>query len=169
MHALDVMKEWLAYGRPWQARLSAIYNIGRLAHHSTEERAKLEVREMLEPLLEQDFRTVMNAIGGLEALGDTKSIAALERCAAGALDGRIKRRAQYAAAAIREGAGSPKEIKSLREDYDSLKKEYDDLKNRLLKLENPGKPGKAVKQGKAAKAPARKAAKKVARAGKKKR
>ncbi|MCQ3951551.1 MAG: hypothetical protein DPW14_17245 [Planctomycetes bacterium] len=166
MRALDVMKEWLAYGRPWQARLSAIYNIGRLAHHSTEERAKLEVREMLEPLLEQDFRTVMNAIGGLEALGDTKSIAALERCAAGALDGRIKRRTQYAAAAIREGAGSPKEIKSLREDYDSLKKEYDDLKNRLLKLENPGKPGKAVKQGKAATAPARKAAKKVARSGK---
>ncbi len=83
--------------------------IGRLAHYSTEERHKLEVRELLEPLLEHDFRTVMNAISGLEALGDSKAIVALEKCAAGALDGRIKRRAQNAASAIREGAfiGTP--------------------------------------------------------------
>lgn len=136
MRALEVMKEWTVYGQPWQARLSAIANIGRLAHYSTEERHKLEVRELLEPLLEQDFRTVMSAIAGLESLGDVKAVAALEKCAAGALDGRIKRRAQNAAAAIRDGAGAPKELKALRDDYDALKKDYDDLKNRLLKLES---------------------------------
>lgn len=143
MRALEVMKEWTVYGQPWQARLSAISSIGRLAHYSTDERHKLEVRELLEPLLEQDFRTVMNAIAGLEALGDVKAVAALEKCAAGALDGRIKRRAQNAASAIREGAGAPKELKALRDDYDTLKKDYDDLKNRLLKLESTGVKAKA--------------------------
>ncbi len=138
MRALEVMKEWTVYGQPWQARLLAIASIGRLAHYSTDERHKLEVRELLEPLLEQDFRTVMSAISGLEALGDPKAVAVLEKCAAGALDGRIKRRAQNAAAGIREGAGAPKELKALREDYDTLKKDYDDMKNRLLKLESTG-------------------------------
>lgn len=163
MRALEVMKEWLTYGRPWQARLSAVSSIGRLAHHHTEERAKLEVRELLEPLLEQDFRTVMNAISGLEALGDIKAVSVLEKCAAGALDGRIKRRAQNAAAAIRDSAGAPKELKALREDYDSLKKDHDDLKNRLLKLEAP-RQGAGMKNSKG-----KASAKSSAKAGKKKR
>ncbi|MCC6572871.1 MAG: HEAT repeat domain-containing protein [Planctomycetes bacterium] len=145
MRALKTVRDWTTYGRSWQARLSAIVALGRLAHDSTEDRDKLMARETLEPLLEQDFRTTLSAIAGLQALNDLKAIPALDRCAQASLDGRIKRRAQDAAQAIREGAGAPKELKELREDYDKIKKDYDDLKNRLIKLEGDKGGGKKHK------------------------
>ncbi len=145
MRALEVLREWTAYGRSWHARLSAISALGRLAHDSTEESDKRMARETLEPLLEQDFRTTMSAIAGLQWLGDRAAIGALMRCAQTSLDGRIKRRASDAAQAIRDAAGAPRELKDLREDYEKIKKDYDDLKNRLSKLEGDNGAGKKHK------------------------
>ncbi len=140
--ALEIMREWTTYGRPQQARLSAIASLGRLAHEVGEEKDKTVARETIEPLLEGDFRTAMSAISGLQALADMKAAPALAKLARTTHDSRIKKRAQGAIEAIRAAQGAVKEVKELREDYDKLKENYDKLAERLQKLEDLDKESK---------------------------
>ena len=147
LHALEIMREWTALGRPQQARMAALATLGELAHESSEDRHKTEARETIEDCLDEDFRTVMAAIGGLAALKDMKALAALSKLARTTHDSRIKKRAQGAIESIRAAQGGNKEVKNLRDDYDKLKDEYEKLKERLDKVEQlkPRKDTQAVK------------------------
>jgi aminopeptidase N len=137
--ALEVLREWTAYGRPQQARLSAIVSLGKLAYEVGEEKEKTAARELIEPMLEEDFRTVMAAIGGLQALQDMKATPALAKLARSTHDSRIKKRANGAIEAIRAAQGAVKEVKELRDDYDKLKEDYEKLRERLDKIDDLGK------------------------------
>jgi HEAT repeat protein len=142
MRALEVMREWTAYGRSQQARYAAIATLGRLAHESTEDKDKTTARETIEPCLEGDFRTCLSAISGLQALQDKKAIPALAKLARTTHDSRLKKRAKGAIDAIRAAQGSDKEVKGLRDDYEKLKDNYEKLKERLDKIEDLEKEGK---------------------------
>lgn len=169
--ALGVMKEWTAYGKPQQARYTAISSLGRLAKAVGEDRDKAEAADLLEPLIEGDFRQTLSAIGGLRALGEARSVAPLTRLARTTHDSRIKKSALGAIDAIRAGQGAPKEIRELRDDYDKLKDEYEKLKDRLDKVEGnddtkPKAAKHAGKNGKPAKAAAKSTSKTAGKNGK---
>ncbi|MCA8916111.1 MAG: HEAT repeat domain-containing protein [Planctomycetes bacterium] len=166
MRALEVLREWTAYGRSQQARLSAISALGRLAHESSEDSHKAQARETIEPLLEGDFRTAMSAISGLEALKEPKAMAALAKLAGTTHDSRIKKRAQGAIDSIRASQGTRKEVQELRDDYDKLKEEHDKLKERLDKLEDLDKESKKKRPTESLKKTAKLTAKVSARTGK---
>ncbi|MBE7492878.1 MAG: HEAT repeat domain-containing protein [Planctomycetes bacterium] len=132
---LELMTRWTEPGRSQQARYAAIAALGRLAAEVPDEKEKQTAREILEPLLEGPFRQAMAAISGLRALKDPKAIGALARLAEVSHDSRVQRNARMAIDALREAAGTAREVKELRDDYDALKKDYDQLRDRLEKLE----------------------------------
>ncbi|MCA8935766.1 MAG: HEAT repeat domain-containing protein [Planctomycetes bacterium] len=142
MRALELIREWTAYGRSQQARFAAIANLGRLAHESTEDKDKTVARETIEPCLEGDFRTCLSALSGLQSLKDAKAIPAIAKLARTTHDSRLKKRAKGVIESIRSAQGSNKEVKELRDDYDKLKENYEKLKERLDKIEELEKEGK---------------------------
>ncbi|MCA8910395.1 MAG: HEAT repeat domain-containing protein, partial [Planctomycetes bacterium] len=146
MRALEVLREWTAYGRSQQARYAAIAALGRLAFESTEDKDKTTARETIEPCLEQDFRACLSAISGLRSLQDVKAIPALAKLARTTHDSRLKKSAKGAIDAIRAAQGANKEVKGLRDDYEKLKESYEKLKERLDKIEDLDKEGKKPKK-----------------------
>lgn len=146
MRALEVLREWTAYGRSQQARYAAIATLGRLANDSSEDKDKTVARETIEPCLEGDFRTCLSAISGLQALQEIKAIPALAKLARTTHDSRLKKRAKGAIDAIRASKGSVKEVKELRDDYEKLKDNYEKLKERLDKIDDLAKENKTIKK-----------------------
>ncbi|MBI2887197.1 MAG: HEAT repeat domain-containing protein [Chloroflexi bacterium] len=135
VRAIPIAREWTRYGQPQPARSAAIAALGKLAKYGAE-RDKEEIRDTLVQLLNDGWlRVKLTTIGALEELKDTRAIPALERLAAGDLDGRVQRRAREAASAIRQGQDKGEEIKKLRDDTDRVLKENRELRDRLDKLE----------------------------------
>lgn len=146
MRALEVLREWTAYGRSQQARYAAIVALGRLAHESSEDKDKTDARDTIEPCLEGDWRTVMSAITGLRALKDPKAVPALAKLARTTNDSRIKKRAKDAIDAIRAGQGTRHEINELRDEHEELKENYAKLKERLDKIDDLEKESEKSKE-----------------------
>jgi len=146
--ALPILEEWSAPGRPEPARLTALALLGRAARESDKEPAKKRTRLALEKVVHDGFfMDRLAALGGLSQLRDRASVATLDALKDAALDGRIKRRIEETANALREAGGVPPEVKSLREELDKLKTEAGKLKEQVQKL-SAAKPGKGRKRKK---------------------
>jgi len=133
--AIPLLIEWSAYGKPEQARNSAIAALGRMGK-LLKDRDKEQVTDrLLELLQDKSWRTRLSAIGALQTLGEDRALPALRRNAETALDGREIRRSREALINIRESKGREDEVKKLREDVEKLTGENRELRDRLESLE----------------------------------
>lgn len=136
---LDHLLEWSTYGKPLRARRAAIAALPRLAEGK-------RVREHLEELLDdRDPHTRSGVLSALEALGDARASGAISGLLETELDGRVRRRAKQALAALgkRGSAG----LEEARGKAQKLEDEIAQLKVRLSKLEQGGKASDKAKAG----------------------
>ncbi len=132
----STLVEWTKPAHSMQARSTAVRALARLAPHLESQQLAVNV---LGPLVRDDnFRVQMAVIGAVESLGDARLLPALDGTPF--LDGRARRAAKVAAAAIRSKAGAPKELAALRSELDALKAEV-----RTLKEERQRGKGKSAK------------------------
>jgi aminopeptidase N len=122
------------YGEPAAARRWAVAALGRLGEFV--ESPQLDPCEVVAEFLhDPDFRVRVAAANALKALKDDSYASKLDDMARRELDGRAIRVAREASAALRKGANTEGEVKSLREDFEKLRDENAKLKDRLQKLE----------------------------------
>jgi aminopeptidase N len=132
--AIDLAKQWCAYGRPTRARVAAIGTLAKMAQYH--ETRRDEIIDFLAPLTDdRDFMVRMRLPGAFEEIGDTKGLPALHRLAERDLDGRVQRRANDAIAIVSEGRSHIEEGRRIRDDIDKLREENRKLRGRLDKLE----------------------------------
>lgn len=127
-----------AYGRPARARVAAIGTLGRLGALNESRRPVL--LDFLSPLVDdREFMVRMRLPGALEDLREAGAIGVLRRLSDHELDGRIRRRAEQAMAALREGRSRSEESRLMRDEMDKLREEGKRLQERLDKLEAQAK------------------------------
>ena len=135
LRAVPIAQEWSRYGKPGSVRGAATSALGKLSEVGGENE-KSEIVDHLVGLLDDPwFRSQQSAIGALKAIKAPASVAALERTAQRALDGRVVRAARVAAQAVRSGTDKGDEVKRLRTEVDKLVDENRALRDRLDKLE----------------------------------
>jgi aminopeptidase N len=135
LRAVPIAQEWSRYGKPASVRGAATSALGKLSEVGSENE-KSEIVDHLVGLLDDPwFRSQQSAIGALKAIKAPASVAALERTAQRALDGRVVRAARVAAQAVRSGTDKGDEVKRLRTEVDKLVDENRALRDRLDKLE----------------------------------
>ena len=122
------------YGEPAGARRWAVAALGKLGEYV--ESPKTDPAEVVAEFLhDPDFRVRVAAANALKALKDDSYVGKLEEMARRELDGRAIRVAREASAALRKGANTAEEVKSLREEFEKMRDENKGLKDRLQKLE----------------------------------
>ncbi|MGH7908057.1 MAG: M1 family aminopeptidase, partial [Candidatus Binataceae bacterium] len=132
--AIAIACEHCAYGAPPRVRVAAIGALSRLAELS--EVHKSEILDRIIVLAEDpEFMVRMRLPEAFERIGDGRALGALRRMEERELDGRIKRRAQDAIAAISEGRTRAEETARIREEVDKLREENRKLEERLSRLE----------------------------------
>jgi aminopeptidase N len=132
--AIDVAKQWCAYGKPTRARVAAISCLGKLGDAHAERRN--EIVEFLGGLTsDPEFRVRLNLSDALESLKAREAIPHLERLVDQELDGRVRRAARRAIESLKEGRGRSDEVTSLRHDLDALREENRLLRDRLDRIE----------------------------------
>jgi aminopeptidase N len=135
--AIDVAREMITYGRPPRARVAAVGAMAKLAELSESRRA--EILDRLLPLADdQEFLMRLRIPGALEQIGDPRALGPLRRLEQGDLDGRIRRRAGEAAAAIVEGRTRSDETSRMRVEIDKLREDNRRFEERLARLEARG-------------------------------
>jgi aminopeptidase N len=134
--ALEFLADWVAYGRPQLVRGAAFRAIGALGRALPDQATRAV--DLLAPYARETFfRTRMNLIGAFRALGDDRAIPLLEGVASGRGDGRVRRAAREAIAAIRKGRDRMDDVRKIREDLDKLTEENRRLRDRVERLEKP--------------------------------
>ena len=132
--AIDVAREFSAYGRPPRARVAAIGTLARFAALKDNRRA--EILDFMTPLAEdREFMVRMRIPSAFAEIGDPRALPALRRLADRDLDGRVQRHASDAIASIGEGRSRVEEGQRLREDLDKLREDNKKLQERLEKVE----------------------------------
>ena len=132
--AIDVAREYAAYGRPPRARVAALGTLARFA--AIKENRRIEILDFMAPLADdREFMVRMRIPSAFSEVGDQRALPALRRLADRDLDGRIQRHANDAIAAISEGRGRVEEGQRLREDIDKLRDDNKKLQERLEKIE----------------------------------
>ena len=132
--AIDVAREFSAYGRPARARVAAIGTLARFAALKDNRRA--EILDFMTPLAEdREFMVRMRIPSAFAEIGDPRALPALRRLADRDLDGRVQRHASDAIASIGEGRSRVEEGQRLREDLDKLREDNKKLQERLEKVE----------------------------------
>jgi aminopeptidase N len=132
--AIDVAREFSAYGRPPRARAAALGTLARLA--ALKENRRTEILDFMAPLADdREFMVRMRIPSAFAEVGDPRAIPALRRLADRDLDGRVKRHANDAIASIGEGRTRVEEGQRLREDLDKLRDDNKKLQERLEKIE----------------------------------
>jgi len=138
--AIGVAREMVSYGCPPRARVAAAGAIAKLAELGESRRA--EILDLLLPLSDDpEFLMRLRIPGALEQIGDPRALAALRRLEQNELDGRVRRRASEAAAAIVEGRTRSEETSRMREEIDKLREDNRRFEERLAKLEVRGQNG----------------------------
>jgi len=117
-------------------RRAAVAALGRLGE-LVESKRGAAVDALTALLDDQAFLVQLAAISALEGLGDARALAALDRLARNAHDGRARRDAAEAAITIREGLRVPTQVVHLREDIDRLREEQKKIAERIAALETP--------------------------------
>lgn len=132
--AIEVAREFSAYGRPPRARVAAIGTLARFAALKDNRRA--EILDFMTPLAEdREFMVRMRIPSAFAEIGDPRALSALRRLADRDLDGRVQRHASDAIASIGEGRSRVEEGQRLREDLDKLREDNKKLQERLEKVE----------------------------------
>ena len=132
--AIDVAREFTAYGRPPRARVAAVGALARFAALRDSRRA--EILDFMTPLADdREFMVRMRIPSAFAEIGDPRALPALRRLADRDLDGRVQRHASDAIASIGEGRSRVEEGQRLREDIDKLRDDNKKLQERLEKVE----------------------------------
>jgi len=132
--AIDVAKAWSPYGKPTRARVGAITCLGKLGDAHPDR--KNEIVDFLGALTaDPEFRVRLNLPEAFEALQTVDGVPHLQRLADQDLDGRIRRQARTAIAALKEGRSRSDEVKTLRHDLEKLHDETRQLRDRLDRIE----------------------------------
>jgi len=114
-------------------RRSATAAIGRIGQLVEAERTRAV--SALEDLLDDaDYHVQNVAVRAAESLGDVRLLAALERLAESAFDGRTRRIALEAAIRIREAAKVPAQVVGMRSDIDELREDQRKLQEKIEAL-----------------------------------
>jgi aminopeptidase N len=141
--AIALAKSRCAYGQPPRARVAAVGTLAKLGSEFDARRG--EVLDFLSPMTDDpEFMVRMRLPAALEELGDSRALGTLERIVERALDGRLRRRAEEAAAALRRGRTRSEESRLLRDDLEKIREENRKLKERLERLEALAKPNPAA-------------------------
>jgi aminopeptidase N len=132
--AIDVARDYSAYGRPARARVAAVGALARFA--ALKENRRIEILDFITPLVDDhEFMMRMRLPSALAEVGDPRALPALHRLADRDLDGRIQRHANDAITSISEGRTRVEEGQRLREDIDKLRDDNKKLQERLEKVE----------------------------------
>ena len=132
--AIEVAREYSAYGKPPRARVAAVGALARFA--ALKENRRVEILDFMTPLVDdREFMLRMRIPSALAEVGDARALPALHRLADRDLDGRIQRHANDAIASISEGRSRVEEGQRLREDLDKLREDNKKLQERLEKVE----------------------------------
>ncbi len=132
--AIDIAREFSAYGRPPRARVAAVGALARFAALKDNRRA--EILDFMTPLADdREFMVRMRIPSAFAEIGDPRALPALRRLAERDLDGRVQRHASDAIASIGEGRSRVEEGQRLREDLDKLRDDNKKLQERLEKVE----------------------------------
>ncbi|HEY9157419.1 DUF3458 domain-containing protein [Candidatus Binatus sp.] len=132
--AIDVAREFSAYGRPPRARVAALGALARFAALKDNRRA--EILDFMTPFADdREFMVRMRIPSAFAEIGDLRALPALRRLADRDLDGRVQRHANDAIASIGEGRSRVEEGQRLREDIDKLRDDNQKLQERLEKVE----------------------------------
>ncbi len=135
--AIGVAREMIAYGRPPRARVAAVGGLAKLAELGESRRA--EILDLLIPLADDpEFLMRLRIPGAFEQIGDPRALGALRRLEQSDLDGRVRRRASEAAAAIVEGRTRGEETSRMRQEIDKLREDNRRFEERLSRLETRG-------------------------------
>ncbi|MFQ5481444.1 MAG: M1 family aminopeptidase [Nitrospinaceae bacterium] len=128
------------YGAPRMSRGAAMRAMARIARRH--EHLKGPALEHLRRFAKENrgtlaavFRGKIWAIDALQTLDDLAAVPVLRQVADSAADGRLRRRAEDAVAALFAAAKKPKELKEFRDELDDLTKESKSLRDRLDKVE----------------------------------
>ena len=132
--AIDVAREYSAYGRPARARVAAVGALARFA--ALKDSRRVEILDFMAPLVDdREFMMRMRIPSAFAEIGDQRALPALRRLADRDLDGRIQRHANEAITSISEGRSRVEEGNRLREDIDKLRDDNKKLQERLEKVE----------------------------------
>lgn len=132
--AIPTLLGELALDRPDVLRASAALSLGKLGKDRDSD--KESIRTRLEELVRDGhLRVQMTAIAALTERRDPKALGTLHEQAARDLDGRVKRAAKAAAAAIAAGADRGEDVRRLREELDKLREEHRKVLDRVEALE----------------------------------
>jgi aminopeptidase N len=132
--AIDIARDYSAYGRPARARVAAVGTLARFA--ALKENRRVEILDLMAPLVDdREFMVRMRIPSAFSEVGDPRALPALRRLADRDLDGRIQRHANDAITAISEGRSRVEEGQRLREDIDKLRDDNKKLQERLEKIE----------------------------------
>ncbi len=132
--AIDVAREFTAYGRPPRARVAAVGALARFA--ALKDSRRVEILDFMTPLADdREFMVRMRIPSAFAEIGDPRALPALRRLADRDLDGRVQRHANDAIASIGEGRSRVEEGQRLREDVDKLRDDNKKLQERLEKVE----------------------------------
>ena len=133
--ALETLLDYTARGRHPNARRAAAEALGRLAPFC-DEGPRARARERLVELLDDDaLRIQLQAASALTELGDAHAVPALQRAAARALDGRLRRACRVAARDLGERAGRGGQVRALTDEVEKLRQRNDALRDRLDAVE----------------------------------
>jgi aminopeptidase N len=154
--AIDSLMDGTEYGRDSFGRRAAMRALASLASERRDGIARSVRERVCELLRDTDFRVQGQAIASLEALGDTKAVAALDEVIHGDFDSRLKRRAQEALRSLQEGKAQTTRIGELQTQSDELRSQVLQLKDRLDVLDaHRSQVGDRGKGGAPSKAPTR--------------
>lgn len=133
---VDVVLEWLRYGRPNMVRAAAVRALEKLGED------KPHVDDALTDVLDDQRISSRFARGAavnvLRRRKKADAIPTLERVAERDVDERIRRSAREALQALRDGQDREDELRQLRERLDSLAEDNRRLRDRVDKLEARG-------------------------------
>jgi aminopeptidase N len=132
--AIGLAKNYCTYGQPPRARVAAVGALAKLGSESETRRS--EILDFLTAMADdREFMVRMRLPAALEELGDSRAISTLERMSERALDGRIRRRAEEAIAALKRGRSRTEEARLLRDDLEQIREENRKLRERIERLE----------------------------------
>lgn len=129
--ALQAIKEWLARGKPLDARLGAVRSLGTLLSGASVDVRMEILRSLSQATDEPSFRLRRGIVEALSHCESSDAIAILEKIHSLEPDGRVKRNATVVKDRIAAGASSSEAFMSLKGMVEKLEEEQKKLRSLL--------------------------------------
>lgn len=137
--ALDLILTYSEPDVPQALRLAAVRALGAISLGQTKPNLT-RILERLESIAREPFfLTQISAVSALGAMEVSQAMTILQTLAEQTADGRVRRRAEEAAARVQRAMGKDQAVQKLQQEVDELKKANQDLKSRLETLEAKAK------------------------------